>query len=155
MVYDLWNYKKYENVRLPNGLLSGDRAKFSTFTKNVTEVDLAFNDISSWRTISTLLSCLPSLKLLNLSHNPIQPVIDACLPRSRLKTLVLNGVNLPISTLRDFAAALPSLYEFHISENTFPDLDLAPGDHISTAVSILHLNACGISDWSVVLAFAR
>lgn len=57
----------------------GDVERFASFVQNVSELDLAWNQISSWSTVSTLLRTMPSLKMLNLSHNPIDkspPLIE-------------------------------------------------------------------------------
>ncbi|KAI1729825.1 leucine rich repeat domain-containing protein [Ditylenchus destructor] len=116
----------------------GDEAWFVTFAKNVTELDLGWNQISSWTVISTLLSSLPSLRRLNLGHNPIEPEIRTDLPTfSRLSTL--------------FVGSMPALNEMHLSGNSFNDLNVFKEGPLSPNVQFLHLNACGFSDWSTVL----
>lgn len=49
----------------------GDVDRFALFVQNVSELDLSWNKIDSWSTVITLLETMPSLKMLNLSHNPI------------------------------------------------------------------------------------
>lgn len=99
----------------------GDERWFVTFARNVTELDLGWNRIRSWEVIATLFSSLPSLKRLNLGHNPIEPAIGTSrLPKlERLSTLVLNGVNLPLPSLYTLLEATPALTELHLSENNF------------------------------------
>uniref|UniRef100_A0A915D4I3 Ubiquitin-like domain-containing protein n=1 Tax=Ditylenchus dipsaci TaxID=166011 RepID=A0A915D4I3_9BILA len=103
----------------------GDQERFASFTKNVQELDLAWNKIEDWEVVSNLFSSLPSLKQLNLGHNPIQPYIDpqvlSSLHAPKLNTLVLNGVNLPLETVKQFLSSqvIPCLTELHMSETHF------------------------------------
>lgn len=135
----------------------GDRSRLSSLVSHVVELDLAWNNIQSWTVVDTIFTCLPSLKRLNLSHNPISAEIDGCLvpSSSNLHALALNGVNLSLSTIRKFLANLPCLEELQLSENNFSDLDFFDTSLLSESVSVLHLNASGIQQWSTIIHFLR
>uniref|UniRef100_A0A914C5B1 Tubulin-specific chaperone cofactor E-like protein n=1 Tax=Acrobeloides nanus TaxID=290746 RepID=A0A914C5B1_9BILA len=138
----------------------GDISKLSTLVRHVVELDLAWNDIFSWAVTETIFYCLPSLKRLNLSHNPLaDTIVDGFSLRgsaTNLRALSLNGVNLSLSTIQKFVSKLPSLDELHLSENDFSSIeDVSDTTPISTSVSILHLNAAGIQKWSTFLYFLR
>lgn len=98
----------------------GDRCRLASLVKHVVELDLAWNNIQTWTIIDAIFSCLPALKRLNLSHNPLSDEIDHPVPSSsNLRALLLNGVNLSLPTIGRFLAKLPSLDELQLSENNF------------------------------------
>lgn len=132
----------------------GDEQKFRRFVRNVSELDLARNKITKWSVVATLLDSLPSLRRLNLAHNPLEASISCVLPESpRLSTLVLNGVNLPLKSLKAFISKLPALNELHLSENNFEDLSqlIGTGEVVSRQVEVLHMNACGFVEWPTII----
>uniref|UniRef100_A0A7E4VV82 Ubiquitin-like domain-containing protein n=1 Tax=Panagrellus redivivus TaxID=6233 RepID=A0A7E4VV82_PANRE len=134
----------------------GDEQRLASLVKNVSDVDLAFNDISDWNVIKTLLSFMPQLRRLNLSHNPLAHSIDVELPScSHLTSFALNGVNLPLPSLGYLCSTMPQLQELHLNENH--DYTHAPlvDVHISDKVSVLQLNACNFDNWSAVLNVLR
>lgn len=78
---------------------------------------MAWNRLTSWAEIAVLME-IPNLQVVNLSHNPLKNSIDAELPyANHLKTLIINGINLPFTTIGHFVSKMPSLYELHISDN--------------------------------------
>jgi hypothetical protein len=71
-------------------------------------------------------------------------------------TLILNGLSLPLQTLKSIVQSAPDLRELHLSKAKFPEMDKdtlkAP---ISTILEELHVNDCGIPDWCRVLSILR
>ncbi|EGT30078.1 CBN-COEL-1 protein [Caenorhabditis brenneri] len=128
----------------------GDPEKLATLASHVSEADLGWNQISQWSDVACILENLPHLRVLNIGHNPLNPVIDHELPVSNMHTIILNGTNLPFKTLQTLLAVLPNVSELHMSDNQFNDDDncLSP---ISTSVRTIHLNRCGFQKWSSVM----
>lgn len=132
----------------------GDEEKFASMVKNVTELDLAWNNIKNWKFIDIILQNMSLLKILNISYNPLQKILDNILSKSfTLHILILNGVNLPLETLKNLLSYFPNLNELHLSDNNFDSLDvnIDYNDIFSTRISIFHLNYCHIKTWSTVL----
>ncbi|CCD65412.1 Tubulin-specific chaperone cofactor E-like protein [Caenorhabditis elegans] len=114
----------------------GDSEKLATLASHVSEADLGWNQISKWSDIACILKNLPHLRVLNIGHNPLNPVIDHELPVSTLHTIILN--------------VLPKVTELHMSDNQFNDDDDCD-EPISTTVRTVHLNRCGFLKWSSVM----
>ncbi|CAI2356947.1 unnamed protein product [Caenorhabditis sp. 36 PRJEB53466] len=128
----------------------GDSEKLATLASHVSEADLGWNQISQWSDVACIFHNLPHLRVLNIGHNPLNPVIDHELPVSTLHTIILNGTHLPFKTLKSFLSVLPKVTELHMSDNQFNDED--DGDEpISTSVRTIHLNRCGFLKWSSVM----
>ncbi|GMT36854.1 hypothetical protein PFISCL1PPCAC_28151, partial [Pristionchus fissidentatus] len=141
----------------------GDVSQFANMVRGVHEVDLAWNKISCWKDVSTMLKHLPQLRIFNLSHNNLEcdlgdTEIPVC---SHLDTLILNGTNLSLDCIRKVAQKMPVLHELHLSQNKFdadffesaagPSGEGKENSSISDSVSLIHLNRCGISRWSDAL----
>ncbi|MFH4980922.1 hypothetical protein AB6A40_007631 [Gnathostoma spinigerum] len=135
----------------------GDIHRFTPLIGSVTEIDLSWNNISSWKEIVTLLSSIPTLRVFNASHNPLSRNFDVDLPKiDRLFNLILNSTNLPLSVIRQVVSSMPSLNELHLSQNRSIESDLDSIDQlVSDSVSILYLNECEISKWSTAVTFCR
>lgn len=132
---------------------AGDTTKLANLVRHVSEVDLGWNQLANWEEIALIMANLPNMRCLNLGHNPIGKELTVELPSlPRLHTLILNGTNLPLSTLRKLLSVLPNLSELHMSDNC---LEMEENEEnvepISEKVHTLHLNRCGISDWQNAL----
>ncbi|CAO4385230.1 unnamed protein product [Caenorhabditis nigoni] len=128
----------------------GDSEKLATLASHVSEADLGWNQISQWSDVACILKNLPHLRVLNIGHNPLNPVINHKLPVSTLHTIILNGTHLPFKTLQSFLSILPKVTELHMSDNQFNDDDDCD-EPISTTVKTIHLNRCGFQRWSSVM----
>uniref|UniRef100_A0A1I7TIA5 Leucine-rich repeat-containing protein n=2 Tax=Caenorhabditis tropicalis TaxID=1561998 RepID=A0A1I7TIA5_9PELO len=128
----------------------GDSEKLAMLASHVSEADLGWNQISQWSDVACILKNLPHLRVLNIGHNPLNPVIDHELPVSTLHTIILNGTHLPFKTLQSFLSVLPKVTELHMSDNQFNDDDDCDKS-ISTSVRTIHLNRCGFLKWSSVM----
>uniref|UniRef100_A0A0N5CGZ1 Tubulin-specific chaperone cofactor E-like protein n=1 Tax=Strongyloides papillosus TaxID=174720 RepID=A0A0N5CGZ1_STREA len=132
----------------------GDEERFASMVKSVAELDLAWNNIKTWKFIDILLQNMSLLKVLNISYNPLHKVLDNRLEKSfTLNVLILNGINLPLDTLKILLSYFPNLNELHLSDNNFDslDVDVNYDDIFSSRISIFHLNYCHIKTWSTVL----
>ncbi|VDM37390.1 unnamed protein product [Toxocara canis] len=130
----------------------GDEARLTSMGENVTEADFAWNSLSEWNEVSTLLR-LPNLRVFNLSHNPLKDEIRTNLPISPfLQTLIMNDTNLPLATMRVFLKCAPALAELHLSENRLIEEYLdATEEPLSLSVETLHVNRCEIKRWETVM----
>ncbi|GMT06362.1 hypothetical protein PENTCL1PPCAC_28536 [Pristionchus entomophagus] len=144
----------------------GDVSQFANMVRGVNEVDLAWNKISCWKDVSTMLKHLPQLRIFNLSHNNLESDLgDVDIPHCPyLDTLILNGTNLSLDCIRKVAQKMPALHELHLSQNSFdsdyfdvesqkagPSGEGKENGAISESVCLVHLNRCGISRWSDAL----
>ncbi|KAF8355681.1 coel-1 [Pristionchus pacificus] len=142
----------------------GDVPQFANLVRGVHEVDLAWNKISNWKEVSTMLKHLPQLRIFNLSHNNLESDLgDVEIPHCpHLDTLILNGTNLSLDCIRKVARQMPVLHELHLSQNNFdpdyfdsesagPSGEGKENGAISDSVSLIHLNRCRISRWSDAL----
>ncbi|GMR60460.1 hypothetical protein PMAYCL1PPCAC_30655 [Pristionchus mayeri] len=142
----------------------GDVSQFANLVRGVNEVDLAWNKISCWADVSTMLKHLPQLRIFNLSHNNLESELgDVDIPHCpNLDTLILNGTNLSLDCIRKVAQKMPALHELHLSQNNFdpdyfdaesagPSGEGKENSTISESVSLVHLNRCRISRWSDAL----
>lgn len=89
------------------------------------QVDLAWNRLSSWEEITAIFS-LPKLEVLNLGYNPLQSSLTvSSLPFAmNLELFILNGTDLPMSTIRKLLNKMPKLKELHLSENRYPSVSI-------------------------------
>ncbi|KJH46017.1 leucine Rich repeat-containing domain protein [Dictyocaulus viviparus] len=143
-----------ELVVLNNANISylGDVSEISSLLQHVAEADLAWNRIQ-WDCVKALLTHLPQLRTLNLSHNPLDGEIVVDLPSAPLlHTLILNGTNLKLGSLSSVLKNTPSLQELHLSDNK---LDLSTHDIsiMNESVKTMHLNRCQVKHWDVVVNF--
>lgn len=103
----------------------GNYEKFSSFVRYVTDMDIAWNQICSWEVVAELLGALPSLKLLNLSYNPLENIEANDLPpiplAPKLRILVLNRVKIGAETLKAILLQMPNLKELYLSDNRFDE----------------------------------
>ncbi|VDN01925.1 unnamed protein product [Thelazia callipaeda] len=135
----------------------GEKAQFLSICRHTHEVDLAWNEFSSWEEVAALLS-LPKLKLLNLSYNPLQSCLkESTIPlAANLGSLILNGTNLPMSTVRKLLNKAPRLKELYLSENRNLEDCCDIGDEvISKSLESLHVSKCNISHWETVTSLWR
>jgi len=130
----------------------GDELSLAPFVATVVDLDLAYNEINDWNVVAGLLNSMPLLKRLNLSHNPLQKQINTDLPQcSNIKSLLLNGTNLPLKSLAVICKKLPNLQELDLNKNdSYSKYDPFP-EVVSATVTQLQLNACDFQDWNVVL----
>uniref|UniRef100_A0A9J2P2I4 Ubiquitin-like domain-containing protein n=1 Tax=Ascaris lumbricoides TaxID=6252 RepID=A0A9J2P2I4_ASCLU len=130
----------------------GDETRFISLGENITEADFAWNSLSEWSEVGTLLR-LPNLHTLNLSHNPLKSEINADLPIAPfLQTLIINDTNLRLSAIRVFLESAPSLLELHLSENRVIEDNLDDSEEpLSLSVGTLHVNRCEIKRWETVV----
>uniref|UniRef100_A0A914ZA80 Tubulin-specific chaperone cofactor E-like protein n=1 Tax=Panagrolaimus superbus TaxID=310955 RepID=A0A914ZA80_9BILA len=134
----------------------GDEQKLALLVGAVSDVDLAFNDIKDWKVIKTILNCMPQLRRLNLSHNPLDSDITEELPTcSYLTSLSLNGVNLPLESLSGLCSKMPQLQEIHLNENDDYANVSFYDTLISKKVQFLQLNACNFNNWNAVMNLLR
>uniref|UniRef100_A0A915PXF8 Ubiquitin-like domain-containing protein n=1 Tax=Setaria digitata TaxID=48799 RepID=A0A915PXF8_9BILA len=146
----------------------GEKAQFLSICRYAREVDLAWNKLSSWSEITAVLS-LPRLEVLNLGYNPLHPSLTvSSLPlAANLELLILNGTDLPMSTVRKLLNKMPKLKELHLSENRnlenhFDEIDEIMSNsleslHISNCLNgirRLSLNKCLIDNWSSIEGLA-
>ncbi|CAJ0575004.1 unnamed protein product, partial [Mesorhabditis spiculigera] len=131
----------------------GDTERLDEYMRSVRDLDLAWNDINEWEELSKLFSRLPVLSNLNLSFNPLNKMVDVTPPKmERLSTLILNGTNLPVSSIQAIVSACPSLRELHLSHNEFNIDDPSTSEQpVSETVTTIHLNHCGLRDWEHVM----
>uniref|UniRef100_A0A915BDF3 Tubulin-specific chaperone cofactor E-like protein n=1 Tax=Parascaris univalens TaxID=6257 RepID=A0A915BDF3_PARUN len=130
----------------------GDETRFISLGENIAEADFAWNSLSEWSEVGTLLR-LPNLHTLNLSHNPLKSDINANLPIAPfLQTLIINDTNLRLSAIRVFLESAPSLLELHLSENRMIEDSLDDSEEpLSLSVGTLHVNRCEIKRWETVV----
>lgn len=134
----------------------GNEQKLALLVGAVSDVDLAFNDIKDWKVIKTILNCMPQLRRLNLSHNPLEADITEDLPTcSNLTSLLLNGVNLPFESLSQLCSKMPLLQEIHLNENDEYANVPFYNTLISKKVQFLQLNACNFNSWDAVMNLLR
>lgn len=134
----------------------GDERRLAPFVVHVTDLDLAYNEITDWNIVSILLSSMPHLKRLNLSHNPLSNEIDLNLPScSYLSSLLLNGTNLPLTCLSNICQKMPNLKELDLNENDSYANSNPFMNQISSTVTQLQLNACEFQEWNAVLNVVR
>uniref|UniRef100_A0A1I7ZJV3 Ubiquitin-like domain-containing protein n=1 Tax=Steinernema glaseri TaxID=37863 RepID=A0A1I7ZJV3_9BILA len=133
---------------------SGNLKQLATHLRRVVEVDLSFNNINSWNTVSDLLRHLPTVKTFNISKNPLPSEIDCEFPVcSKLGALVLNGNCPSLRSLRKMLYNTPMLEELHLADNDFRASG-ASGDEktpISNKINVLNLSNCCLETWDDAL----
>lgn len=131
----------------------GDAPKLLSFARNVSEMDLAWNNVTNWKEVAVLLE-LKRLRVLNLSYNPLDQAVDTVLPvATKLQTLILNNTNVQLAAIRSLISKMPALSELYLSGNSNIESEVA-GDSrelISDQIRVLFLNFCGIAKWDTVL----
>ncbi|VDK84252.1 unnamed protein product [Litomosoides sigmodontis] len=135
----------------------GDKVQFLSICRYAREVDLAWNRFSSWEEITAIFS-LPRLEVLNLGYNPLQSSLTASsLPLAmNLELFILNGTDLPMSTVRKLLNKMPKLKELHLSENRNLENRIDVSDEIvSESLESLHVSKCDIEHWETVTSLRR
>ncbi|KAL3318673.1 hypothetical protein Ciccas_002665 [Cichlidogyrus casuarinus] len=74
----------------------GNQEKLQEIAGHVEELDLSANSINSWKEVFILLQCLPSLRSLNLSYNPLGQNYVATKPFEIPVTTLETSKHLPI-----------------------------------------------------------
>ena len=125
-----------------------------SFMRNVRNLDLSDNLISSWRDIVTLVSSLQQLKVLDLSKNIFEFTEIGGGPCNNLETLVLNSCVIEgYRALEYIDAAFPKLKELYLyNNNVFCG---APKDAPWRTWTFSELNVVDIGDnaiqsWSTI-----
>ncbi|OZC07460.1 hypothetical protein X798_05516 [Onchocerca flexuosa] len=120
-------------------------------------VDLAWNKLSSWEEIIAIFS-LPRLEVLNLGYNPLQSFLTVpSFPLAmNLELFILNGTDLPMSTVRRLLNKMPKLKELHLSENRNLKNRFDVSDEVmSISLESLHVSKCDIEYWETVISLWR
>ncbi|VDO33133.1 unnamed protein product [Onchocerca flexuosa] len=121
------------------------------------KVDLAWNKLSSWEEIIAIFS-LPRLEVLNLGYNPLQSFLTVpSFPLAmNLELFILNGTDLPMSTVRRLLNKMPKLKELHLSENRNLKNRFDVSDEVmSISLESLHVSKCDIEYWETVISLWR
>ncbi|CAG9534177.1 unnamed protein product [Cercopithifilaria johnstoni] len=135
----------------------GDKVQFLSICRYAREVDLAWNRLSSWEEITAIFS-LPRLEVLNLGYNPLQSSLTvSSLPLAmNLELFILNGTDLPMSTVRKLLNKMPKLKELHLSENRNLENRIDVIDEVvSESLESLHVSKCDIERWETVISLWR
>ncbi|EJD74013.1 hypothetical protein LOAG_18616 [Loa loa] len=135
----------------------GDKVQFLSICRYAREVDLAWNRISSWEEITAIFS-LPRLEVLNLGYNPLQSSLTvSSFPLAvNLELFILNGTDLPMSTVRKLLNKMPKLKELHLSENRNLENRFDVNDEVmSESLESLHVSRCDIEQWETVTSLWR
>lgn len=97
----------------------------TTFLSNVASLDLSDNLCGSWNEVTTFISALPSLQVLNMSGNvvdfPWRPAHQP-LHQCSLTTLVLNRCGITWQQAVAVGTYLPSLRALHLCSNAITSL---------------------------------
>ncbi|XP_062411216.1 leucine-rich repeat-containing protein 19-like [Sardina pilchardus] len=128
-------------------LCSSDVAALSKY-KNLTELDLSSNAISALP--DNLLSSLPALRVLNLSHNNLSSLEPATQCDS-LTELDLSHNHI-LSLPEDMFLRLPSLERLHLQGNR---LNTLTKEIVSTQVEKLQLLALEDNPWNCSCEFVK
>uniref|UniRef100_A0A8R1XW35 Ubiquitin-like domain-containing protein n=1 Tax=Onchocerca volvulus TaxID=6282 RepID=A0A8R1XW35_ONCVO len=127
----------------------GDKVQFLSICRYA---HLAWNKLSSWEEIIAIFS-LPRLEVLNLGYNPLQSFLTVpSFPLAvNLELFILNGTDLPMSTVRKLLNKMPKLKELHLSENRNLKNRFDVGDEVmSVSLESLHVSKCDIEHWETV-----
>lgn len=130
----------------------GDEDACSSCCKNVFELDLAKNSLSSWDEVKKLLKSLKNLRLLNLSYNPLENIRDSeyyfknWSDFKQLKILILNSCYINLLTLQHFIEKLSNLNELHLCSNNYNEINFSP-NFIKQSLKILYLNNNSFTSW--------
>ncbi|UYV64223.1 hypothetical protein LAZ67_2007068 [Cordylochernes scorpioides] len=117
------------------------------------------DDLSAWFNhgmcqVCHMVSRMPRLWFLNLSHNQLTPVapppsLPAC---SHIRSLVLNYTYIPWDTLGQLLEVMPSIQELHLSLNDYEEVRLDKQYH---SVQRLHISGNPLSNWSSVVTLGQ
>ncbi|GAB1610893.1 tubulin-specific chaperone cofactor E-like protein [Argonauta hians] len=126
------------------------RRGLTTLCPNVIDLDLSTNLLSCWSQILPVITQLPCLKFVNLSHNNISNnncYLEKWQTRlPNLENLVLNSTNIKWEDVLQLCGQLPSLTDLHLCQNGYTELDCTHLDRIKTVQSIW-MNDNYINSW--------
>ena len=115
--------------------------------KELKDLNLAFNLISSWADVEALCQSLPSLRSLNLFSNRMRKA-DCVVSICNLQSLTLGACRIPWLNVVSLLHHLPNLTHLSIECNDY--VDIAPSDLQHERLVNINLGGNGISDWQSI-----
>lgn len=126
---------------------AGSTQVIKDLCKDVEELDLAQNEFGDTSEIEKIISHMPKLWFLNLSHNdmseakPLEMEADLC-----ITSLVLNHTYAPWHVVNSFLRCIPKLEELHLSLNDYASVGFDT-DRDYPSVKQLHISGNPINSW--------
>ncbi|XP_033119561.1 tubulin-specific chaperone cofactor E-like protein [Anneissia japonica] len=134
----------------------GQDEELKELCRNLKTLDLAGNEYASWNAVLLLFKNLPCLELLNLSHNPLLGHFPdpGKIVAEKLKTLILNHINVSWEEISQLQHCLPCLEELHFS--LIDKSNIATVDpHQWPSVKCLHCSNSGLATSQDIQALGR
>ncbi|KAI1283822.1 Tubulin-specific chaperone cofactor E-like protein [Halotydeus destructor] len=117
---------------------AGSERKIKESCRNVEELDLGSNELTSLDEVLTIVKCLPNLRFLNLSENDLSNTTlpssshvtvndndqTSCNSFPELRSLVLNNTRIHWSAIVYLLQLMPKLTELHLSLNNYESVDI-------------------------------
>lgn len=104
---------------------AGSQRTIEELCRDVEELDLAQNHLSDLREVNYIISKMPNLWFLNLSHNDMEDAVPVCIDTARnVRSLVLNHTSIPWPVVNSLLDAMPNVQELHLSLNNYTSVEL-------------------------------
>lgn len=129
---------------------AGSQRTIEELCHDVEELDLAQNQLNDLKEVNCIISKMPNLWFLNLSHNDMEDAVPVHMDKAtNVKSLILNHTYIPWTVVNSLLDAMPNVRELHLSLNDYESVDLdtkRPYNNLKT----LHISGNPLHRWEEV-----